>query len=63
MQFPTLDENGTPVVKLPDCPFCGRDELGVIHADFLMCYCCGWEMWKDCEPKRPLRVEEITRCP
>lgn len=42
--FPELDEYGTPKKKLPNCPRCGDDELGVIHADYMMCYACGWEM-------------------
>jgi len=39
-----LDEFGRPKKKLPDCPKCGEDELGVIHADLLLCYRCGWKI-------------------
>ena len=39
-----LDEFGTPKVKLPDCPKCDEDELGVIHADLILCYRCGWKV-------------------
>lgn len=47
MDFPKLDEWGTPKEKLPDCPRCGEDELGVIHPGYLLCYACGWELWKE----------------
>ncbi len=39
-----LDEFDRPKVKLPDCPKCDEDELGVIHADLLLCYRCGWKI-------------------
>jgi ribosomal protein L37AE/L43A len=39
-----LDEFGTPKAKLPDCPKCDTDELGVIHADLVLCYACGWKL-------------------
>jgi len=39
-----LDEFGRPKVKLPDCPKCDEDELGVIHADLILCYSCGWKI-------------------
>ncbi len=44
MEFPELDEWGTPVEKLPNCPRCGEDELGVIHAGLVLCYACGWTL-------------------
>jgi ribosomal protein S27AE len=44
MPFPELDEHGTPTAKLPDCPVCGDDELGVIHADLMVCYACGYRV-------------------
>lgn len=47
MTFPELDEWGTPTAKLPDCPQCGEDELGVIHSGLLMCYRCGWELRRE----------------
>jgi len=25
-------------------PKCGEDELGVIHANLLLCYRCGWKI-------------------
>lgn len=39
-----LDEFDRPKTKLPDCPKCDEDELGVIHADLLLCYRCGWKI-------------------
>jgi ribosomal protein S27AE len=39
-----LDEYDRPTVKLPNCPRCGEDELGVIHADLMLCYLCGWQI-------------------
>lgn len=39
-----LDEFDTPKRKLPNCPRCDEDELGVIHADYLLCYRCGWSI-------------------
>lgn len=44
MEFPELDEWDTPTEKLPNCPQCGEDELGVIHKHLLLCYACGWKM-------------------
>lgn len=41
--FPELDEWGTPTSKLPNCPRCDEDELGVIHEQLMICYRCGWE--------------------
>jgi len=46
MDFPKLDHWGTPLEKLPDCPRCGADELGVIHVSLMICYACGWKMEK-----------------
>jgi ribosomal protein S27AE len=39
-----LDEFDRPKVKLPNCPRCDEDELGVIHADLLLCCRCGWKI-------------------
>lgn len=39
-----LDEFGTPKTKLPNCPKCDEDELGVIHAGLALCYRCGWKI-------------------
>ena len=45
--FPEVDEWGTPLTKMPDCPRCGEDELGLIHPGFMMCYLCGWKQHKE----------------
>jgi hypothetical protein len=39
-----LDEFDRPKKKLPNCPKCEEDELGVVHAGWVMCYRCGWEL-------------------
>ena len=44
LKFPDLDENGTPTTKLPNCPYCGEDELGVINPEQVLCYKCGWRL-------------------
>lgn len=44
MKFPELDERGTPKDKLPNCPRCGKDELGAIHEELVLCYACGWTL-------------------
>ena len=40
----SLDEYGTPTEKLPNCPRCDEDELGVIHERLILCYSCGWRL-------------------
>ena len=37
-----VNQYGTPKQKLPDCPSCGLDELGLI-GHYLLCYACGRE--------------------
>jgi hypothetical protein len=49
--FPALDENGTPTAKLPPCPLCDEDELGVINPDTVLCYKCGWKMIRFPQPE------------
>lgn len=44
IKLPELDEWGTPTAKLPNCPRCGADELGVIHPGWMFCYGCCWEL-------------------
>lgn len=39
-----LDEHDRPKKKLPNCPKCDEDELGVIHANLILCYRCRWKM-------------------
>jgi hypothetical protein len=44
--LPAVDEWGTPVSKMPNCPHCGEDELGMMlgqhgdHDGFALCYRC-----------------------
>jgi len=45
--WPEADEWGTPKEKMPDCPKCGADELGLIRPEYILCYCCGFEAWKE----------------
>lgn len=56
--FPDLDEWGTPTAKLPNCPKCGENELGVIHEGLMLCYFCGWEQWRDRHPS--CNIEDLT---
>lgn len=39
-----LDEWGRPKKKLPDCPFCAEDELGVVYEGKILCYYCGFSL-------------------
>lgn len=47
IDLPETDEWGTPLTKMPDCPRCGDDELGLIHPDFVLCYKCGWNQYRE----------------
>lgn len=47
-----VDQYGTPVSKLPDCPSCGLDELGLI-GERLLCYACGRERFVKTVETRP----------
>lgn len=38
--LPIVDENGTPKTKMPNCPRCGEDELGMIQSDVAVCNWC-----------------------
>jgi hypothetical protein len=39
--LPNCDENGTPLSKMPNCPNCGEDELGLTSPpDEGICYLC-----------------------
>lgn len=40
LNLPAVNEWGTPVSKMPNCPHCGEDELGLIEPDRGLCYCC-----------------------
>jgi ribosomal protein L37AE/L43A len=57
--FPELDEYGTPKTKMPDCPRCGDDELGVIHECLILCYKCGWKLERKCGPQKTIPAAPI----
>lgn len=39
--LPDCDAWGTPLEKMPVCPRCGEDELGMTAPHFAFCYVCG----------------------
>ncbi len=42
MQWPKWDkENQRPATKMPNCPNCDEDELGMISEHKVICYFCG----------------------
>lgn len=45
IKWPETDKWGTPTEKMPDCPKCGEDELGLITSGYIMCYLCGWQAY------------------
>ncbi len=55
-----LDEFDRPKIKLPNCPKCDEDELGVIHADLMLCYHCGWKIIGRTPPMSP-EAEALNR--
>lgn len=49
-KLPEWDEKEQrPESKMPICPRCDRDELGMIHAYLTVCYWCGLQIctWID----------------
>jgi uncharacterized pyridoxamine 5'-phosphate oxidase family protein len=40
LELPEVDEYGTPLSKMPDCPVCRDDELYMISKDEASCYLC-----------------------
>ena len=38
--LPDCDENGTPLEKMPNCPRCDADELGMLMPGAAFCYFC-----------------------
>lgn len=40
LPLPSVDEWGTPTSKMPNCPHCGDDELGMIFPDQAVCNRC-----------------------
>jgi len=45
--LPGCDEWGTPLAKMPDCPRCEDDELGMLQPGFAVCYACQLEIIGD----------------
>lgn len=42
--YPEWDtENLCPKTKMPNCPYCEEDELGMLTAGHVFCYACGFE--------------------
>jgi hypothetical protein len=41
LRLPKPDEWGTPVSKMPNCPVCDEDELGMMEPGVAFCYRCG----------------------
>ena len=40
MTLPHVDENGTPITKMPYCPRCSEDELSMLNGQAFCNYCC-----------------------
>lgn len=40
LPLPDVDEFGTPLTKMPNCPHCGEDELGMMSDGHALCYRC-----------------------
>lgn len=55
--LPGVDEHGTPLSKMPNCPNCGEDELGLIEPNRGLCYRC------QCVVLRTPTGESITATP
>lgn len=52
IKLPTaIDEYGTPKTKMPSCPLCDHDELGLIQPDMAYCYACGLTVLRDPVPR------------
>ena len=45
MALPPCDEWGVPIWKMPPCPKCSEDELGMLSPGFALCYACGFRVW------------------
>ena len=40
-RLPDVDSYGVPLTKMPNCPNCGSDELGMVQAARAVCNACG----------------------
>lgn len=38
--LPDCDRDGVPKQKMPNCPNCGEDELGMVNPGEAFCYRC-----------------------
>lgn len=41
MRLPSCDAWGVPTEKMPRCPHCREDELGMMRPGHALCYACG----------------------
>lgn len=60
MTLPKCNEYGTPKEKMPYCPNCGEDELGMMTPSYAICYSCGImivDNWRYFEKYKKLRTE------
>jgi len=40
IRLPTVDHYAAPQEKMPDCPICRKDALGMVTDDEAFCYNC-----------------------
>jgi DNA-directed RNA polymerase subunit RPC12/RpoP len=63
MKLPKCDEWGTPIAKMPNCPVCDEDELGMMQPGSAFCYRCGAEIadynWGQNRPQ----ANDKSHCP
>lgn len=57
IELPAVDENGVPLTKMPDCPVCGDDELGMMNKNQAFCYRCCATVERREESMQGKRVE------
>jgi hypothetical protein len=52
MELPAWDKDCLrPATKMPDCPRCGEDELGMFSENWAICYACSLQIErKEIEP-------------
>lgn len=47
IKFPEWNEiEMKPKFKMPNCPICGQDELGMINENLVICYNCDFKQTK-----------------
>ncbi len=52
LKLPDCDIDGVPVSKMPNCPFCHEDELGMMESEHAICYNCSEEFFDILDPCR-----------